>query len=144
MVGKPFMINAAYTGARAHRLRYLWTNLIEIPIEVLYKMKAQTITPPHITIQQNNFEPGRRPSLGQLHREMKKGQYPCNKIGLPREFLPTRVISPTSYALRHNGAGMMYDKKTDSWTEQTPFERERAMGMMGNASYHPMLTWKRQ
>jgi hypothetical protein len=77
--GKPFVMDAAQVGARAHRLRYVWTNMI--PLAVLKKLKSMTTRPANRTVQQI-LEPGRRPR--KVEFVSLRGQFPCNKIGLPR------------------------------------------------------------
>jgi hypothetical protein len=133
--GQPFVLDAAQVGARAHRVRYLWTNMV--PHSVLKQVKMHTVRPPNLTVQQI-LEPGRR--ARKVDSSPNKGQYPCNKVGLPRLTLPTLVSRAASYAFRDHGPGMIYDDQKRCWTEPTPLERERAMSMIEHATAHPHLT----
>lgn len=65
LLGIPLLIDAAHVGARAHRLRYLWSNLI--PITLLYALRQQTVRSPGLLVQ-DILEP---------HRSLLPVNYPA-------------------------------------------------------------------
>ncbi|CAI7795347.1 unnamed protein product [Closterium sp. NIES-53] len=131
--------DAARTGARAHRVRRYWQNVIpELEVrEQLARMQC-----PMSRLVQDILEPGHRPA--QVTVPDFKAQYPCNEVGAPRQAWPTITASAGSYAFSKKrdqpGPGMVEVVATGEWEEPLAVERERAMGYLRNATAAPGVT----
>jgi hypothetical protein len=127
VLGTPVEVDAARFGSRAHRLRNYWTNLGE-PGKVASAVVCAE-RPPGLLVQQV-LEPGRSPMP--VTYASRAPWYPCNKVGQPREALPTLVAYEGSYNFRPRRAGSIWEESTQQHTEPTALERELALGYVAN------------
>jgi hypothetical protein len=125
--GKPVMIDAARLGARAHRPRLFWTNMVSTA--VLEVAQNQWYRPSSILVQ-DILEPGWEP-MPVLRTEQP---LVVNVAGQPRRALPTLVSFPGSYAFRNGGPGLLRFRQAETsyWREPNANERERALGFSGD------------
>ena len=135
VLGTPLEVDAARFGSRAHRLRNFWTNLGE-PSKI-----AAAITcaerPPGLTVQQI-LEHGRSPMP--VVFASRAPWYPCNKVGQPREALPTLMAYEGSYSFKPRRSGSIWDENTQEYTEPTAKERELALGYASADTAAPDVT----
>jgi hypothetical protein len=127
VLGTPVEVDAARFGSRAHRLRNYWTNLGESSKVAAAVVCAER--PPGLLVQQI-LEPGRSPMP--VTYASRAPWYPCNKVGQPREALPTLVAYEGSYNFRPRRAGSIWDESTQQLTEPSALERELALGYVAN------------
>jgi hypothetical protein len=123
VLGTPVEVDAARFGSRAHRLRNFWTNLGEPSKVAAAIMSAER--PSGLTVEQI-LEHGRSPMP--VAFAQSPPWYPCNKVGQPREALPTLVAFEGSHSFRPRRSGSIWDENLQQYTEPTAKERELAMG----------------
>ncbi|CAI7733511.1 unnamed protein product [Closterium sp. NIES-54] len=125
--------DAAQMGARAHRIRRYWQNMV--PETVLRDQLGRMRRPLPLLVQ-DILEPGRR--VAPVVSPDIRTQYPCNEVGAPRQAWPTLVSTPGSYAFSMQGdqpgPGMVQVLATGEWEGPLAVERERAMGYLRNAT----------
>lgn len=127
VLGSPLEVDAARFGSRAHRLRNFWTNLGE-PSKVAAAIVCAE-RPPGLTVQQI-LEHGRSPMP--VVYASRPPWYPCNKVGQPREALPTLMAYEGSYSFKPRRSGSIWDEASQEYTEPTALERELALGYTAN------------
>jgi hypothetical protein len=127
VLGTPLEVDAARFGSRAHRLRNYWTNLGE-PSKLAAAVTCAE-RPPGLTVQQI-LEHGRSPMP--VVYASRPPWYPCNKVGQPREALPTLMAYEGSYSFKPRRSGSIWDESTQEYTEPTAQERELALGYAAN------------
>jgi hypothetical protein len=123
VLGTPLEVDAARFGSRAHRLRNYWTNLGE-PGKLAAAVTCAE-RPPGLTVQQI-LEHGRSPMP--VVYASRPPWYPCNKVGQPREALPTLMAYEGSYSFKPRRSGSIWNESTQEHTEPTAKERELALG----------------
>jgi hypothetical protein len=131
-LGEPLVVDAAQFGSRAHRLRYFWTNLA--PHSALQQLLQQVHRPPGLLVR-HILGPGR--SCQPVRWDDCAPFYPCNRVGQPRQALPTLVATVGSHAFRDDGPGCIYDTGVRGWTEPTVEERELALGYTAGITAAP-------
>jgi len=140
LLGPPTFVDAASLGSYAHRPRWIWTNLAlsHVLTAALSRVKRPT---------------GRKvDDILDDHRValvVSKDDEPplalVNKVGAPRNALPTFVTYPGSYAFRAHGPGMVWDSFTQTHEEPNADERERAMGFLtGTTAAHDLTEGQRR
>ncbi|CAI7803811.1 unnamed protein product [Closterium sp. NIES-53] len=87
-----------------------------------------------------------RPLAAQVTERDHPTQYPCNKVGEPRQAWPTLVAHENAKGFKkvgsREGPGMVYDVARGDWEEPTAQERELAMGFMAGATACDQMTEK--
>lgn len=122
-LGMAIEVDAARFGSRAHRLRNFWTNLCEA--RKLAAAVQQAVRPSNITVQ-HILGPGRTPT--EVTSDDQLPYYPCNKVGRPRQALPTLMAFSGSWNYRPGHPGSIWDSNLLCYTEPTADERELALG----------------
>ena len=135
-IGQPVIIDAARHGARAHRLRALWTNLVSAGV---LSAANQLVTRDLRLTVDDILDVHHRAQI--CKRADPPPFYPANEVGRPLNALPTLVSYPGSYAFRNGGPGMVYNTHTHRLEEPTAAERERAMEF--HPAPHPHRTFPR-
>jgi len=123
VLGTPVEVDAARFGSRAHRLRNYWTNLGETGKLAAAVTCAER--PPGLTVQQI-LEHGRSPAP--VHYASRSPWYPCNRVGQPREALPTLVAYEGSHNFKPGRGGSIWDESKQEHSEPTAKERELCLG----------------
>jgi hypothetical protein len=123
VLGTPLEVDAARFGSRAHRLRNFWMNLGETGKVAAAVTCAER--PSGLTVQQI-LEHGRSPMP--VVYASRPPWYGCNKVGQPREALPTLMAYEGSYSFRPRRSGSIWDETIQEHTEPTAKERELCLG----------------
>ena len=131
-LGEPLVVDAAQFGSRAHRLRYYWTNLAPHPV---LQQLLQHVQRPSGLLVEPILGPGR--FCQPVQWDDSAPFYPCNRVGQPRQALPTLVATVGSHAFRNEGPGCIFDTHSGVWTEPTAEEREIALGYVAGATAAP-------
>lgn len=132
IIGQPIVLDAARFGSRAHRVRNWWTNLA--PVHQLEAAKQQVQRQPGLLVS-DILENGRQENA--VQRGDSAPRYPCNRVGRAMEAWPTLMSHPCSYSFKPGKPGAVWDFSSREWTQPTPLERERAMGLLENSTAAP-------
>ncbi|CAI7735718.1 unnamed protein product, partial [Closterium sp. NIES-54] len=138
-LGKGVSWDAALHGARCHRSRCYWQNVL--PEEDL-RARLSRVERDDRRIVEDILE------LGRVAAPVWKPDHPlqhqCNRIGEARQALPTLVAYPGARGFvemdGQPGPGMIYDHKRKRWEEPTALERELAMGYHAGATAAPSVS----
>ncbi|CAI7916612.1 unnamed protein product, partial [Closterium sp. NIES-53] len=126
-LGKGVRCDAARLGARAHRVRRYWQNIVadeqlQQELDGIRRDWGRTV--------KEILEPGR--AAAPVRKGRHETQCPCNKVGAERRAWLTLVGYEGAAGFREEdgmpGEGMVYDSRTKKWEEPTALERELAMG----------------
>ncbi|CAI7850249.1 unnamed protein product [Closterium sp. NIES-54] len=135
-LGKGVSWDAALHGARCHRSRCYWQNVL--PEEDL-RARLFRVERDDRRIVEDILEPGR--VAAPVWKPDHPLQHHCNRIGEARRALPTLVAYPGARGLvemdGQPGLGMTYDHKRKRWEEPIALERELAMGYHAGATAAP-------
>ncbi|CAI7831450.1 unnamed protein product [Closterium sp. NIES-54] len=89
-----------------------------------------------VRLVQEILEPARLPA--RVRHPDHETQFPCNKVGEPRQAWPTLVAHNQAKGFKmeggREGPGMVFDRLKGIWEEPTALERELAMGFMARAT----------
>ena len=133
-LGKPVTLDAARHGSYAHRLRAIWTNLVDI--QVLHAANQLVTRDLHLIVD-DILDPYHKAQI--CTRPDYPPFYPANEVGRNISALPTLVSFPGSYAFRNGGPGMVYNNVTSKLEEPNADERERAMGFPTGTTAAPNI-----
>ncbi|CAI5973665.1 unnamed protein product [Closterium sp. NIES-65] len=126
-LGKGVRCDAARLGARAHRVRRYWQNVV---LEDQLQEELDGVKRSWGRTVKDILE------VGRMAAPVKKGRHetqcPCNKVGEERRAWPTLVAFEGAAGFRMEngkaGEGMVYDHRKKQWEEPSALERELAMG----------------
>jgi len=135
VLGEPVTVDAPQFGALAHRLRNYWCNLAD-PASL--RTVVEHVHPPGNRIVNDILDDGR--TTQEVRRPDAPPFYPANIPGQPMRALPTLVATPSSYAFRERGAGMLHVRSTGQLVQPNPDERERALGYPTGCTAAPGVT----
>ena len=134
-IGTSVVIDAARHGARAHRLRAFWTNLLEA--NVLHAANQLVVRDLQANVD-SILDTNHRAQI--CTRADRYPFYPANEVGRPINALPTLVSYPGSYAFRNGNPGMVLNTDNNQLEEPNANERERAMGFRTHTTSAPNVT----
>jgi hypothetical protein len=134
-LGPTVLLDAASVGSLAHRPRLWWTNLL--PPEVLGRAYDQIVRPSELKVD-DILDAGRQSQA--VRHDDRSPLAVVNKVGQPRQALPTFVSFPASHAFCEGGPGLVWDEKLQRLTEPSADERERAMGFPTGTTHAASIT----
>ena len=134
-LGEAVIVDAARHGAKAHRLRAFWTNIMNV--RVLNAANQLVIRDLQANVD-SILDPNHRAQI--CTRADRLPFYPANEVGRPINALPTLVSYPGSYAFCNGGPGMVVNTNTNQLEEPNANERERAMGFRTLTTGAPNIT----
>ncbi|CAI7806362.1 unnamed protein product [Closterium sp. NIES-53] len=125
--------DGAQNGSRTHRLRMYWQNVVP---EAFLQYELSLMERPRPRLVLDILEPAKLPTP--VRHPDHETQYPCNKVGEPRQVWPTLVAVEEAGGFkmenRVEGPGMVFYRLKGAWEEPTVLERELAMGFMARAT----------
>ncbi|CAI5500599.1 unnamed protein product [Closterium sp. Naga37s-1] len=140
-LGEGVAWDAAQNGSRSHRSRRYWQNVVP---EAALRYQLSRMERPKARLVADILEPGQL-AAPVTHTD-HPAQYPCNKVGEPRQAWPTMVAFERARGFMEvngvAGPGMVFDQAWGEWEESTTQERELAMGFLAGATACPQMTEK--